>query len=110
GYLMHIAPIRRESALAAQAALGTHRNLPGRLSSPGEVVLEPERVRQAAEARAALEDALERALVSTLGAERARDEAQRIARSLEPALSTGSGGGQGEKLAALLTVTRAVSN
>jgi len=107
---MHIAPIQRESALAAQAVLGTHRNLSGPLFSPWEVVLEPDRVRQAAEARAALEGALERALVSSLGAERARAEAQGIARSLEPALGTGSAGGQGEKLAALLTVTRAVSN
>jgi len=107
---MHIAPISRESALAAQAALETHRNLSGQLFSPWEVVLEPDRVRQAADARAALEGALERALVSSLGAERARAEAQGIARSLEPALVTGSAGGQGEKLAALLTVTRAVSN
>ncbi len=67
-------------------------------------------MRQAAEVRDALEDALERALANLLGAERARAEARGIARALEPSLSGAPASGQGEKLAALLTVTRAVSN
>jgi signal transduction histidine kinase len=67
-------------------------------------------VRQAAEVRAALEAALARALVDTLGPERAQAAAPGVVRALEPTLESLCENGQEEKFAALLTVSRAVSN